>query len=171
LRKLTECFTEARAADCKKDGDRSGHKGLAEGYGVRAMRIGKRHILAAASLWGGLAWVASVNVDFVLGRWAHSTGARLIRDWAFGIIVALGYVVARYYQQERRQKQLDFIDLRQTIRFIIANVLLASDEQLIRELKKAVTLIERAIDRAEKGHTINRPATADHEKGRKLKSA
>jgi hypothetical protein len=135
------------------------------------MKIGKRHVLAAASLWGGLAWVASVNVDFVLGRWPHSTGARLVRDWVFGIIVALGYMVARHYQQERRQKQLDFIDLRQTIRFIIANVLLASDEQLIRELKKAVTLIERAIDRAEKGQAIHQPAAADHEKRRKLKSA
>jgi hypothetical protein len=135
------------------------------------MRIGKRHVLAAASLWGGLAWVASVNVDFLLGHWAHSTGARLIRDWAFGIIVALGYIVARHYQQERRQKQLDFIDLRQTIRFIIANVLLASDEQLIRELKKAVALIERAIDRAEKGQPPKPVATADHEKRRKLKSA
>jgi hypothetical protein len=128
------------------------------------MRIHKRHVLAAASLWGGLAWAASVNIDFVLGRWAHSTGARLLRDWAFGIVVALGYIVARYYQQERRQKQLDFIDLRQTIRFIIANVLLASDEQLILELKKAVTLIERAIDRAEKGQAINRPATTDSRK-------
>jgi hypothetical protein len=135
------------------------------------MKVGKRHVLAAASLWGGLAWVASVNVDFLLGHWAHSTGARLIRDWAFGIIVALGYIVARHYQQERRQKQLDFIDLRQTIRFIIANVLLASDEQLIRELKKAVTLIERAIDRAEKGQPPKSAATADHEKRRKLKSA
>jgi hypothetical protein len=133
--------------------------------------MGKRHVLAAASLWGALAWLASVNIDFVLGRWAHSTGARLARDWVFGIIVALSYIVARYYQQERRQKQLDFIDLRQTIRFIIANVLLASDEQLIRELKKAVTLIERAIDRAEKGQAVDQPATADHEKHRKLKSA
>jgi hypothetical protein len=94
-------------------------------------------------LWGGLAWLASVNIDFVLGRWAHSTGARLVRDWVFGIIVALGYIVARYYQQERKQKQLDYMDLRQTIRHIIADVLLASDEQLIRELKKAVMLIER----------------------------
>ena len=135
------------------------------------MRIGKGHVLAAASLWGGLAWLASVNIDFVLGRWAHSIGARLVRDWVFGIIVALGYIVARYYQQERRQKQLDYMDLRQTIRHIIADVLLASDEQLIRELKKAVTLIERAIDRAEKGQAINQPATADHQKGRKLKSA
>jgi len=135
------------------------------------MRIGKRHILAAASLWGGLAWVASVNVDFLLNRWAHSTGARLVRDWLFGIAVALGYIIARYYQQERRQKQLDFIDLRQTIRFIIANVLLASDDQLIRELKKAVTLIERAIDRAEKGQPSKPAAAADQEKSRKLKSA
>jgi hypothetical protein len=141
------------------------------GSGVRAMKIGKRHVLAAASLWGGLAWVASVNVDFLLSRWVHSTGARLVRDWAFGITVALGYIVARYYQHERRQKQLDFIDLRQTIRFIIANVLLASDEQLVRELKKAVTLIERAIDRAEKGQPTKQAAAADREKGRKLKSA
>jgi hypothetical protein len=135
------------------------------------MRIGKRHVLAAASLWGGLAWVASVNIDFLLGHWAHSTGARLVRDWLFGITVALGYIVARYYQQERQQKQLDYRDLRQTIRQIIADVLLATDEQLIRELKKAVTLIERAIDRAEKGDTSKQPATADHEKRRKLKSA
>lgn len=132
------------------------------------MRTKQRHILAAASLWGGLAWVASVNIDFLLARWAHSTGARLVRDWVFAIAVALGYIVARYYQQERKQKHLDFIDLRQTIRLIIANVLLASDEQLIRELKKAVTLIERAIDRAERGQVT---ATTDHEKRQKLKSA
>ena len=112
--------------------------------------------------------MASVNIDFLLARWAHSTGARLVRDWVFAIAVALGYIVARYYQRERRQKHLDFIDLRQTIRLIIANVLLASDEQLIRELKKAVTLIERAIDRAERGQAT---AATDHEKRQKLKSA
>ena len=135
------------------------------------MKIGKRHVLAAASLWGGLAWVASANIDFLLGPWAHSTGARLVRDWLFGVTVALGYLVARHYQQERRQKHLDYWDLRQTIRQIIADLLLASDEQLIRELKKAITLIERAIDRAEKGDTSKPPATADHEKRGKLKSA
>ena len=138
---------------------------------IGAMRTRRRHILAAASLWGGLAWVASVNIDFLLARWAHSTGARLVRDWVFAITVALGYLVARYYQQERRQKQLDFVDLRQTIRLIIATVLLASDEQLIRELKKAITLIERAIDRAERGHPTKQPAAVDHEKRRDFKSA
>jgi len=133
------------------------------------MRIGKRHILAAASLWGGLAWVASVNLDFLLVRWAHSTEARLVRDWVFAITVALGYMVARYYQQERRQKP-DFFALRQTIRFIIA-ILLASDEQLIRQLRKAITLIKRAIDRAERGQATKQPAAVDHEKRRDFKSA
>lgn len=100
--------------------------------------------LAAAALWALLMWFTSIAMDYRAG---NKTPARDAMHAAFAVGVGVGYwfLRMRSRKQQAHRQIIDYFNLREDIRLIIADVLRAPDEELLRELQKASKRIEKVI--------------------------
>ena len=110
----------------------------------------RRHkILAAAVLWGACAWFLSLDVD-VLATHFHNAPhwlPQVFRSLFMGISVAVGYAIFRMYQLEMHTRVEKYAEIRSQIRRLLADVLTTPDEDLIRELQRAIKRIEKVLKR------------------------
>jgi hypothetical protein len=110
----------------------------------------RRHkILAAAVLWGACAWFLSLDVD-VLATHFHNAPhwlPQVFRSLFMGISVAVGYAIFRMYQLEMHTRVEKYAEIRTQIRRLLADVLTTPDEDLIRELQRAIKRIEKVLKR------------------------
>lgn len=66
-----------------------------------------------------------------------------------GISVAIGYAVFRLYLLEMRTRVEKYAEIRSQIRRLLADLLTTPDEDLIRELHRAIQRIEKVLKRYE----------------------
>jgi hypothetical protein len=106
--------------------------------------VSRSKTLAAAALWALLMWFTSIAMDYRAG---YKSPALDGIHAALGIGVGIGYWFLRMQSRKQQvQRQiLDFANLREAILHIIADVLRAPDEELLRELQKASKRIEKVI--------------------------
>jgi hypothetical protein len=64
-----------------------------------------------------------------------------------GISVAVGYAIFRMYQLEMHTRVEKYAEIRSQIRRLLADVLTTPDEDLIRELQRAIKRIEKVLKR------------------------
>lgn len=109
----------------------------------------KHKILAAAALWGACAWFVSLDVD-VLATHLHNAPhwlPQLFRALFMGISVAIGYGIFRLYLLEMHTRVEKYAEIRVQIRRLLADLLTTPDEDLIRELHRAIQRIEKVLKR------------------------
>jgi hypothetical protein len=111
----------------------------------------KHKILAAAALWGACAWFVSLDVDVLA---THLRNAPLwlpqvFRALFMGISVAGGYAIFRIYTIEMQTRVEKYAEIRTQIRRLLADLLITPDEDLIRELHRAIQRIEKVLKRYE----------------------
>ena len=127
----------------------------------------RRHkILAAAVLWGACAWFLSLDVD-VLATHFHNAPhwlPQVFRSLFMGISVAVGYAIFRMYQLEMHTRVEKYAEIRAQIRRLLADVLTTPDEDLIRELQRAIKRIEKVLKR----YDPQAPDTDDEGQKRKV---
>jgi hypothetical protein len=89
-------------------------------------------------------WFTSIAMDYRAG---NTSPTRNTMHAAFGIGVGTGYWFLRMQSRKRQvhRQIVDYFNLREDIRLIIADVLRAPDEELLRELQKASKRIEKVI--------------------------
>jgi hypothetical protein len=106
--------------------------------------VSRSKTLAAAALWALLMWFTSIAMDYRAG---NTSPARDAMHAAFGIGVGTGYWLLRMQSRKRQMHRqiVDYFNLREDIRLIIADVMRAPDEELLRELQKASKRIEKVI--------------------------
>jgi hypothetical protein len=111
----------------------------------------KHKILAAAALWGACAWFVSLDVD-VLATHLHNAPPwlpQVFRALFMGISVAVGYAIFRLYMFEMQTRVEKYAEIRTQIRRLLADLLITPDEDLIRELHRAIQRIEKVLKRYE----------------------
>ncbi len=111
----------------------------------------KQKILAAAALWGACAWFLSLDVD-VLATHIHNAPLwlpQVFRALFMGISVTVGYAIFRIYTLEMQTRVEKYAEIRTQIRRLLADVLTTPDEDLIRELHRAIQRIEKVLKRYE----------------------
>lgn len=109
----------------------------------------KQKILAAAALWGGLAWFLSMDVDFLVTH-LHNAPHWLLQGFRalfMGVSVAIGYVVYRKYLLEMQTRSEKYAEIRLQIRRLLADLLTVSDEDLIHQLQRTIQRIEQLLKR------------------------
>jgi predicted rRNA methylase YqxC with S4 and FtsJ domains len=106
--------------------------------------VSRGKTLAAAALWALLMWFISIAMDYRAG---NKSPTRDGVHAALGMGVGIGYWFLRMQSRKQQvQRQIiDYFHLREDIRLIIADVLRAPDEELLRELQKASKRIEKVI--------------------------
>jgi hypothetical protein len=127
----------------------------------------KHKILAAAALWGACAWFVSLDVD-VLAAHLHNAPpwlAQVFRALFMGVSVAIGYAIFRIYLLEMHTRVEKYAEIRTQIRRLLADVLTTPDENLIRELQRAIRRIEKVLKRYDPG------ASPQDDEGKKQKAA
>jgi hypothetical protein len=89
-------------------------------------------------------WFTSVAMDYRAG---NNNPTRDAMHAAFAVGVGAGYWFLRMQsrKQQVHRQIVDYFHLREDIRVIIADVLRAPDEELLRELQKASKRIEKVI--------------------------
>jgi hypothetical protein len=113
---------------------------------------GRKHkILAAATLWGALAWFLSLDVDILVEnlRSAPHWLLQLFRALFMGVSVALGYAIYRKYLLEIRTRGEKYAEIRAQIRRLLADLLTTPDEDLIHQLHRTIQHIEQVLKRYE----------------------
>src|SRR5437899_5606012 len=112
--------------------------------------VGRRNkVLAAAALWGACAWFLSLDVDFLITnlRSAPHWLLQVFRALFMGVSVAVGYVIYRKYLLEIRTRGEKYAEIRVQIRRLLADLLTTPDEDLIRQLHRAIRHIEQVLKR------------------------
>jgi hypothetical protein len=106
--------------------------------------VSRSKTLAAAALWALLMWFTSIAMDY---RSGNKPPTRDGIHAALGVGVGIGYWFLRMQSRKRQvhRQIIDYFNLREDIRLIIADVLRAPDEELLRELQKASKGIEKVI--------------------------
>jgi hypothetical protein len=116
------------------------------------MMVRRKHkILAAATLWGACAWFVSLDMD-VLATHVHNAPhwlPQVFRSLFMGLSVAIGYAIFRLYTLEMQTRVEKYAEIRAQIRRLLADVLTTPDEDLIRELQRAIQRIEKVLKRFE----------------------
>src|SRR5882724_11595677 len=128
----------------------------------------KHKILAAAALWGACAWFVSLDVD-VLATHLHNAPRwlpQLFRALFMGISVAIGYGIFRLYRFEMHTRVEKYAEIRVQIRRLLADLLTTPDEDLIRELHRAIRHIEQVLKRydpeaADLGGKLKKPSVRE----------
>ena len=112
--------------------------------------VGRRHkVLAAAALWGACAWLLSLDVDFLITNLRNAPHwlLQVSRALFMGASVAIGYVIYRKYLLEIRTRGEKYAEIRAQIRRLLADLLTTPDEDLIRQLHRAIRHIEQVLKR------------------------
>ena len=109
----------------------------------------RRKVLAAAALWGACAWFLSLDVDFLVTKIRNAPHWFLqgFRALFMGVSVAIGYAIYRKYLLELRTRSEKYAAIREQIRRLLADLLTTPDEDLIRQLHRAIKRIERLLKR------------------------
>jgi len=131
--------------------------------------VGRRNkVLAAAALWGACAWFLSLDVDFLITnlRSAPHWLLQVFRALFMGVSVAVGYVIYRKYLLEIRTRGEKYAEIRVQIRRLLADLLTTPDEDLIRQLHRAIRHIEQVLKRydpeaADLGGKLKKPSVRE----------
>ena len=111
----------------------------------------KHKILAAAALWGACAWFVSLDLDVLATHMRNAPHwlPQVVRSLFMGVSVALGYAIFRLYLLEMQTRVEKYAEIRGQIRRLLADLLTTPDEDLIRELHRAIQRIEKVLKRYE----------------------
>jgi hypothetical protein len=109
----------------------------------------KHKILAAAALWGACAWFVSLDLDVLATHLRNAPHwlPQVFRALFMGVSVAIGYAIFRMYTLEMRTRVEKYAEIRAQIRRLLADLLTTPDEDLIRELHRAIQRIEKVLKR------------------------
>ena len=79
---------------------------------------GRPKVLAAAVLWGAIAWFMSMDVDFLVTNLRNAPHWLLqgFRALFIGVSVAIGYAIYRKYLLEIRNRSEKYAEIRAQIR-------------------------------------------------------
>ena len=110
---------------------------------------GRPKVLAAAVLWGAIAWFMSMDVDFLVTNLRNAPHWLLqgFRALFIGVSVAIGYAIYRKYLLEIRNRSEKYAEIRAQIRQLLADLLTTPDEDLIRQLHRTIQRIEQVLKR------------------------
>ena len=110
---------------------------------------GRPKVLAAAVLWGAIAWFMSMDVDFLVTNLRNTPHWLLqgFRALFIGVSVAIGYAIYRKYLLEIRNRSEKYAEIRAQIRQLLADLLTTPDEDLIRQLHRTIQRIEQVLKR------------------------
>jgi hypothetical protein len=110
---------------------------------------GRPKVLAAAVLWGAIAWFVSLDVDFLVANLRNAPHWLLqgFRALFVGASVAIGYAIYRKYLLEMRTRGEKYAEIRAQIRQLLADLLTTPDEDLIRQLHRTIQRIEQVLKR------------------------
>ena len=110
---------------------------------------GRPKVLAAAVLWGAIAWFMSMDVDFLVANLRNAPHWLLqgFRALFIGVSVAIGYAIYRKYLLEIRTRSEKYAEIRAQIRQLLADLLTTPDEDLIRQLHRTIQRIEQVLKR------------------------
>src|SRR5205807_7981948 len=91
----------------------------------------------------------SLDVDFLITnlRSAPHWLLQVFRALFMGVSVAVGYVIYRKYLLEIRTRGAKYAETRAQIRRLLADLLTTPDEDLIRQLHRAIRHIEQMLKR------------------------
>jgi hypothetical protein len=106
-------------------------------------------VVAAAVLWGAIAWFVSLDVDFLVANLRNAPHWLLqgFRALFIGVSVAIGYAIYRKYLLEIRSRGEKYAEIRAQIRELLADLLTTPDEDLIRQLHRTIQRIEQVLKR------------------------
>jgi hypothetical protein len=105
--------------------------------------------MAAAALWGACAWFVSLDLDVLATHLQNAPHwlPQVFRALFMGLSVAVGYAIFRMYMLEMRTRVEKYAEIRAQIRRLLADLLTTPDEDLIRELHRAIQRIEKVLKR------------------------
>lgn len=105
--------------------------------------------MAAAALWGACAWFVSLDLDVLSTHLRNAPPwlPQVFRALFMGVSVAIGYAIFRMYMLEMRTRVEKYAEIRAQIRRLLADLLTTPDEDLIRELHRAIQRIEKVLKR------------------------
>jgi hypothetical protein len=112
---------------------------------------GRPKVLAAATLWGMIAWFVSLDLDSLVANLPNAPHWLLqgFRALFVGASVAIGYAMYRKYLLETRTRGEKYAEIREQIRHLLADLLTTPDEDLIRQLQRTIQRIEQVLKRYE----------------------